>query len=130
MNFFEAQEFMQKMYPGKQISFEFDDNCHRKVEIMYTDGAPHMINHVECCKVKAKVEGMDPIYIPIQPHRFNTTWTGAKTYFSNATDVFIHDSDIQGLSDAKIDPEVYKSKLQELSTHTGLSHDAIEAKIK
>ena len=129
MDFFEAQDFMKKMYPDKNISFEFDDNCHRTVEIVYTDGKPHMINHVECCKVKAVIEGMDPIYIPIAPHRFNTTWMGAKQYFNNAKDVFIHPEELKALSDSKDYPETYGIKLKDLSTYTGLSQDVIESKI-
>lgn len=129
MNFFEAKEFMSKMYPDKKISFEFDDNCHRTVEIVYTDGCPHMVNHVECCKVKAIVEGMDPVYIPIQPHRFNTTWKAAKSYFENAKDVYIHRDEVLALKEVKEDPLVYNAKLNQLMEHTGLSKDAIESKI-
>jgi hypothetical protein len=69
MNFFEAQDFFKQMYPGKEMKFSFDQKCHRFYEIVITDGKPNPIHHVENNKVKVEVSGMDPIYVPIQPHR-------------------------------------------------------------
>ncbi len=78
MNFFEAQDMFKKMYPGKEIKFEFDEKCHRFHELIYTDGVPNPVHHIESNKVKVSVEGMQPIYSPIQPHRECVTWEHMK----------------------------------------------------
>lgn len=69
MNLYEAKDFFKQMYPNKQISFDFDEKCYRFLEIVMTDGKPNPTHHCECQKVKVMIEGMDPIYVPIQPHR-------------------------------------------------------------
>ena len=78
MNYFEVQDFFKKLYPGKKIDFEFDDKCHRFHELVYVDGIPNEMHHVENHKVKVTVEGMDPIYVPIKPHRETWTWEAIK----------------------------------------------------
>lgn len=91
MNFFEAQDMFKQWYPNKQISFEFDNKCCRVQEIMYTDGLPNECHHIENNKVKVTVEGMEPLYVPIIPHRQTCTWeymrnlladTGLETFIS------------------------------------------------
>ena len=74
MNFYEAQEFFAKLYPGKKISYEFDDKCHRFYELVFTDGVPNPVHHIENRQVKVTVEGMDPLYVPIMPHRECADW--------------------------------------------------------
>ncbi len=69
MNYFEAQETFKKMYPDKNIAFDFDDNCVRIIECIYTDGELHYTNHIQYEKLKVSVDGMNPIYVPIQSHR-------------------------------------------------------------
>jgi len=69
MNLYQAQEFFKQLYPGKEIKYDFDDKCHRFYEIIITDGQPNPVHHCECNKVKVIVDGMDPIYVPIAPHR-------------------------------------------------------------
>lgn len=69
MNLFEAQEIFAKMNPGKNITFEFDEKCIRQIECIYTEGKLHPHNHVQYECVKVSVEGNEPIYVPIQPHR-------------------------------------------------------------
>lgn len=78
MDFFSAQDFFQKLYPGKDIKYEFDEKCHRKHELIYTDGIPNPVHHVENDKVKVTVEGSDPIYVPIAPHRECYEWEAIK----------------------------------------------------
>lgn len=73
MNYFEAQDFFKQANPGKSISFDFDDNCIRQIEAIYTDGQIHPVNHVEYQKLKVTVEGLSPVYVPIAPHRMNMT---------------------------------------------------------
>lgn len=74
MDFLEAQDVFNKMYPLKKITFDFDEKCHRNYELVFTDGIPNPIHHIANNKVKVTVEGMDPIYVPILPHREVATW--------------------------------------------------------
>lgn len=130
MDFFQAQEFFAKIYPGKQITYEFDDNCHRTVELVFTDGLPNLIHHVECNKVCVKVEGMDTAYVPILPHRFNTSWKAAKEYVNAKKDVHLNEEDISVCKELrKTDPESYQSKVMDLCEFSGLSSEEIESKL-
>ena len=78
MNFFQVQEFFKQMHPCKTIIFTFDEKCHCMHEINYTDGIPNAIHHIENNKVKVSIEGMDPTYVSIQPHRQNISWEDIK----------------------------------------------------
>lgn len=130
MDFFEAQDFFKNMYPGKKINYEFDDNCHRKVEIIHTDSKPNMIHHVECNKVKMTVEGMPAIYVPIMSHRFNVSWKFAKTLIASKTDVFLHENDLETLLDMRDkDQNTYHGLLSEYSENSGLPQDKILEKM-
>lgn len=83
MNFFQAQDLFKQMHPGKEIKFEFDEKCHRIHELVYTDGVPNPIHHVENNKVKVTVEGMDSIYVPIISHREVYKWEDIKNIILN-----------------------------------------------
>ena len=78
MNFNELKEFFKKLYPDKLVSFEFDGRCHRVHEIIYTDGIPNPVQHIECNQVKVTPHGMPSQYVPIHPHRMNCTWNEMK----------------------------------------------------
>lgn len=78
MNYFQIQEFFKEMYPEKEIKFEFDHKCHRFHELVYTDGVPNKVHHVENHKVKVTIEGQNPVYVPILPHRECYTWEAIK----------------------------------------------------
>ena len=78
MDFFQLQEFFKEMHPGKSIRYEFDEKCHRIHELIYTDGIPNLIHHIENDKVKVTVEGQEPIYVSIMPHRECATWEHMK----------------------------------------------------
>ncbi len=69
MDLYQAQDFFKQMYPNKEIKFDFDDICHKFYELSMTDGVPNLVHHCECNKVKVIVEGIEPIYVPIQSHR-------------------------------------------------------------
>lgn len=73
MNYFQAEELAKQMNPGKIVNLSFDQKCRRVCEIIITDGLANNIHHIENNKVRVDVEGMDPIYLPIQPHRENCT---------------------------------------------------------
>jgi hypothetical protein len=78
MNFFQVQDLFKQLHPGKKVSFEFDEKCHRQHEIIYTDGIPNPMHHIENNKVKVSVEGLAPIYVDIIPHRECCTWDQMK----------------------------------------------------
>jgi hypothetical protein len=131
MDFFQAQDFFKQMHPDKVITYEFDDNCHRTLEIVHTDGKPNLIAHVECNKVRVNVEGQPHVYVPIQPHRMNTTWAAAKKYLNDKTDVFIHPEEIEALNKlADEDKESYDAKLAQLCEYSGLKPEEIECKCR
>lgn len=71
MNLYETQDLFKQMHPGKEIKFVFDKKCARFYELVLTDGEFNPVHHVENHKVKVEVEGMEPIYVPIAPHRQN-----------------------------------------------------------
>lgn len=71
MNFFEAQEFIKKMNPGKEVKFDFDERCIRVIELVFYEGLPNPIHHIEYNQCKALLDGQEPIYVPIAPHRMN-----------------------------------------------------------
>ena len=78
MNLFEVKDFFKNMYPGKNIKYEFDEKCHRTHELIYTDGKPNPVHHIESNKVKVTVETMAPVYVPIAPHRECASWDQMK----------------------------------------------------
>jgi hypothetical protein len=78
MDFFELKDFMASMHPGKKIDYEFDEKCHRKHELIYTNGVPNPYHHVENHHVKMTIEGQAPIYAPIMPHREVYAWDDMK----------------------------------------------------
>lgn len=86
MDYFEAQELFNNMYPDKKITYEFDEKCQRFHELVYTDGIPNPVHHIENNKVKVSVEEMDPMYIPIAPHRECCTWSHIKALINSMKD--------------------------------------------
>jgi hypothetical protein len=83
MNFFEAQEFFKQMYPGKPVLFEFDSSCIRFIECVHTDNEMHDTNHIQYEKLKVTVQGMQPVYIPIMPHRMLISADDVKKHIAN-----------------------------------------------
>jgi len=86
VDFIQLQEFFKSMHPGKNITYEFDEKCHRFHELVYTDGVPNKVHHVENNKVKVTIEGQSPVYVPIMPHRENYTWDALKKIINKKTD--------------------------------------------
>ncbi len=78
MNFFEAQEFIKKVNPGKDIKFEFDKQCVRTIEFIFSNGEPHEIPHVQYEKIKITIEKQEPMYIQISPHRVTLSYDQAR----------------------------------------------------
>jgi hypothetical protein len=129
MDFFQAQEFFNEMYPGKELTYEFDDTCHRTCEIIFTQGKPNLIHHIECNRLKVNISGESSKYVPISPHRMNTTWAAVKKYMGNQQDVFIHPQDIEDYKNAQTDLDK-KSILSRLCEHSGLSEKQILENLK
>ena len=88
MNYYQVQDMFKSMYPGKTITYEFDEKCHRIHELIYTDGKPNPHHHIENQKVRVNVEGMDPIYVPIIPHRETCTWEHIKKIINSKTEIY------------------------------------------
>lgn len=130
MDYFEAQEFFKQAYPGKQISFDFDDNCIRQIETIYTDGKMHISHHVECRKLKVTVDGILPIYVPILPHRMHMTSSQIKKKIPN-DDIYWHPNELENLQKLKDENSPFLNvRLQELSDITGKSKDEISSQLK
>lgn len=90
MDYYQAKDFFKQMYPGKTITFEFDEKCHRFHQLVYTDGIPNPIHHIENNQIKVTVEGMDPIYVPIQPHRECAPWDHMKKLINSKPDPVVN----------------------------------------
>lgn len=112
MDFFEAQDFFKKMYPNKKISFEFDEKCHHIHELVYTDGLPNVVHHIENNKVKINIEGMPSQYINIKPHRLNYVWSDMKNMINSKNDIYLNDEQVE---------ELNENNVQEFSRITGIS---------
>lgn len=128
MDLYQVEEFMKEMYPGKELSYEFDDNCHRTVEMMFTNGAPNLVHHVECNRVKVNIPGEPSRYVPIAPHRIGTSWDAVKKYVNAKQDVFIHDQQKQAYSEAK-DQREKDNIIKQISDYSGLSIEQIKTKL-
>lgn len=87
MDFFSAQDFFKQMYPGKKIDYEFDEKCHQKHELIYTEGKPNAHHHVENDRVKVTVEGLPSVYVKILPHREVFTWEEIKRIINSKTEI-------------------------------------------
>ena len=86
MDFFQAQDFFKQMHPGKNISYDFDVNCIRQLEIIHTEGSPNPIHHLQYEKLKVTVAGMPPVYVPIAPHRACIEWKEVKKHINSLPD--------------------------------------------
>lgn len=130
MDYFQVQEFFQQANPGKQISYDFDDQCIRQIESIYTDGKMHIVNHVQYQKVKVSVEGMSPVYVPIAPHRMLVTAANLKNKVAN-DDVYFHPKEIENLKSLKDkDNAALEMHVQYLSDQSGKSKEEILSQVK
>ena len=123
MDFIQAQDFFANLYPGKKITYEFDENCHRFHELVHTNGKPNLYHHIENNKVKVTVEDQDAVYVPIAPHRETCTWAHISKIIAGKDDVHINDNELE----AAIDSE---DKVAELAKMSGLFKDQILKKVE
>lgn len=131
MDFFQAQEFFNSLYPDSKIEFSFDEACHRFHQIVYTDGVPNLVHHIECDKLKVTVAGKDPIYVSITPHRLNCTWAGMKELINKKEDVYLSKNEIEEIKALKDrDSEEYAKCIKQLSEFAALPVESIEEKIR
>jgi hypothetical protein len=109
MDFFELQEFFKSMYPGKLVTYEFDQNCYYSIEVIMTEGLPNVMHHLECRRVKVKVDGVEDKYVPLsKPHRMGCPWSDLKSIISKKTEVWISHEDLKELKAMKSDPNRQK----------------------
>ena len=128
MNLYECQEWFKQMYPGKKVDFSFDEKCHRQHDLMFTDGKPNLVHHVEYKKVKVTVEGMDPMYVPIAPHRENFVWADMKKFVNGKSDVHINQEQIDELK--KLPSDELEKACHELARMSDLSVEKIKQKLQ
>ena len=128
MDYFELQEFMQAANPGKKIFYEFDENCHRIIEIVLTEGKPNLAHHVESRRVKVTVAGSDPVYVPITPHREIYSWVDIKKMIIAKNDVHVNQSEIDQVK--QLPPEERERVIKNLSDISGLSFNQMRAKVQ
>lgn len=69
MNFFDVKDFFKKLYPEKDILLKFDENCIRKIEMIYNEGTINPVHHLEYSHVRVEIDGIAPQYVKIQSHR-------------------------------------------------------------
>lgn len=129
MNLIEAHEFFKSMNPGKNVKLEFDQSCLYQIEIIHTDSLAHIMNHVEYRKVKVTVEGNNPVYVPIAPHREIMTLSDVKKYMAGMESAYIHPDDVRAYKEAKDEKEKkdIKSKILE---NSGMSEKVFNDKMK
>lgn len=130
MNYYEAQDFFKNIYSGKKISFDFDAKCYGSLEIVHTDGSPNILHHIESNKLLVSVEGLDPFYVPIVPHRTLITWQAVKEFINSHDDVAIPPVNLKTLASLKnnSDPK-YQACLNEHALMSGLTPEQIDSKI-
>lgn len=129
MDFFETQHFFSKLYPEKEIKYEFDDKCIRFIEMSFEEGLPFLLHHIEYRKVKVLVEGMEEIYTSISPHRMAIPISELKKYISSFEDCFINQEDLSNLKSLEGKDE-RKDLLKSLEEWSGLSEEQILSKLK
>jgi hypothetical protein len=69
MDIYQVEEFFKNLNEGKAVKMSFPVECHRKYEIMMTEGKPNPTHHLECHHVLVEIEGQKPVKVPISPHR-------------------------------------------------------------
>lgn len=124
MDFFQAQDLFKKMFPGKDIKYEFDELCQRQHDIVYTAGQPNLMHHVENDKVKITVDGQTPIYAPITPHRLSVPWSTMKSLIDLKKDVFIDDDTLKAVAQ-----DTTGTAITNVCQYSGLSADVVNKKI-
>lgn len=125
MDFFEAQEFFKKLYPDTLVTFEFDDSCIRQIEQVFTEGQKHIVGHVEFNKVKVIPQGLDPVYVPIKPHRAGICCADIHEKISKAP-VYVHPDEKKNLEELKLSSkDEYDNKIEHLAKLSGIDKDAI-----
>lgn len=133
MNFAQAQETFNTMFPDKNKEYGFDEKCVHKMDAMFTDGNPHLAHYVEYNKVKVIIEGLPELYIPLMPfHRVMATWKFLKEKISTKEDVFINPEQMKLLVEAKLNPEkqnLYEDMIKEAVDCSGLPREKIEQKL-
>ena len=115
MDLFQCMDSFKQMYPGKQITFEFDDKCHFAHYILYENGIPNPIQYVESNKVKVTVEGMNPLYCPIITHREVCTWAKMKEMINSKPKPTVEIDESQIPSIKPMSPELL-SMLPQIAT--------------
>lgn len=127
MDYYQTQSFFKEMFKGQKVSFEFDDKCIRKLELIYSEGKMHIDNHIEYQKVKVTTENFTPFYVPIQPHRMIAPVSFVKDKV-HEDEIYFHQEHKDAY--AKASDEEKAMKLTELSALTGMSAEQIKKQLE
>ncbi len=68
MNIYEAEKFMKSAFPGKAVTYEFDNNCLLRTTYYFREGKLNSDCMVFYNKALFHIEGEDDRYLDIQPH--------------------------------------------------------------
>lgn len=135
MDIYQAEKLVRQLH-GDNAKLEFDDNCHREINFVFTEGKAHGVNHVAFNRVKVVADGVQPYYLDIQPHRMNWTWNALKKYINARSEFHVGDPDLHVLSDLQSLPNdhqdkwQYETKLNELVSLSEISRDSLLAKME
>lgn len=97
MNYFELQENIEKLYPGKNARLLLDDDCIKKYEVMKCEGKFFPTVYVEYQHVKVQADGQEDILMPMKPHRANMTYKDFVELSPLSQEVYINERDLMEL---------------------------------
>lgn len=100
MDINELKTFMGEINPGKEITFDFDEKCYRKVDFTFTEGAANITHHAEFNKIRVTIDGKST-YACIAPHRVNVPWVDVKKFIMDMDEIFVPEPALRKLSDLR-----------------------------
>jgi len=87
MKIFDVKKTVEQMNPGKNVSVDLDNASICAFELICDGGNPNLFGHVVFHKAKIQIEGMDPMYMPIEHHRQPVGIAEMKRMFAGFIDV-------------------------------------------
>lgn len=131
MDLNQCQEFCAEMFPDKKIEYMFDEKCHKAICFIFTDGLPNTAHQIECHKVKVSVEGRDPFYVPITPHRSMAGFALMKQTIMDKNDFYLNPSEKEVLTKKKEESiEEFNKMITQMSESLGMPEELIKGKLE
>lgn len=97
MNIFDVKEFFEKINPGKSVSVDLDDSCISQFDMSAVDGVLNLIGHLTFNRARVKVDGQEPVYVPISRHRVPLTFAEFKRKAAAMSDVYFPEDVLENL---------------------------------